>query len=55
MWPLSLAMPRYKESFLVTFADKYSATIEVFLGYKKIFSHRKHSVAMNTVSLSNKN
>lgn len=29
MWPLSNGMPRYKESYVVTFADKYCATVEI--------------------------
>lgn len=29
MWPLTLSTPRYKESFLVSFVDKYLATKEI--------------------------
>ena len=35
MWPLTLALPKYKESFVVTFADKYSALHESIEHYKK--------------------
>ncbi len=52
MWPLSLSMPRYKESYLVTFADKYSATVEVFLGLRRVLSHRKQTVVLNTVNIN---
>lgn len=30
MWPVTLPLPRYKESFIITFADKYSALKESF-------------------------
>lgn len=29
MWPLSKGMPKYKESYAVTIADKYAAALEV--------------------------
>lgn len=29
MWPLSYGFPRYKESVIVTIADKYCATVEI--------------------------
>lgn len=28
MWPVTFALPRYKESFIITFVDKYCATKE---------------------------
>lgn len=36
MWPLTISPPAYKESIIVTLADKVSATMEVFsgMGYK---------------------
>jgi len=30
MWPLTIRFPRYRESFIVTLADKYCALIELF-------------------------
>ena len=30
MWPLTLRLPRYKESYLVSFADKYCSILEIF-------------------------
>lgn len=37
MWPLTIRFPRYSESYIVTFVDKYCATREFFrfLKYKK--------------------
>lgn len=37
MWPLTIALPRFSESYIVTFVDKYCATREFFrfLKYKK--------------------
>lgn len=34
MWPVTLLPPVYKESMLVTLADKFSASVEIFLGFK---------------------
>ena len=30
MWPVTLSLPKYKESYIVTIMDKYSACIETF-------------------------
>lgn len=35
MWPLTLPLPRYRESFIVTLVDKYCATAEIFKSIKK--------------------
>ena len=35
MWPLTLPLPRYPESFIITLADKYSALYESFSYYKR--------------------
>ena len=35
MWPLTLSFPRYKESFIITFVDKYCAIMESFEHYFK--------------------
>ena len=35
MWPLTVIPPRYKEGFVVTFADKYCATREVLYSVNK--------------------
>ncbi len=48
MWPLCMSAPMYLESYLVTFADKYSATIEVFVGMKKFAPSKKKSLANST-------
>ena len=33
MWPLTLSFPKYAESLLVTFVDKYATLLEVFRKY----------------------
>ena len=35
MWPVTIKFPKYKESFIITIADKYSAIMESFQYYKK--------------------
>lgn len=35
MWPVTLALPKYKETYVITLVDKYSAIIESFSYYKK--------------------
>lgn len=30
MWPLTIRLPKYKESFIVSFVDKYCSTAEIF-------------------------
>jgi uncharacterized protein len=35
MWPLTIRMPRYKESFVVLIIDKYCASMEIFSLYNK--------------------
>ena len=37
MWPVTLAFPKYKESFIVTFVDKYSAIFESLKYYHSLF------------------
>ena len=38
MWPVTLAFPRYIESYIVTFIDKYCATHEILKTIKKVKS-----------------
>jgi uncharacterized protein len=35
MWPLTLIPPKYKESFIVSFADKYLSSKEFINEFKK--------------------
>ena len=35
MWPLTVIPPKYRESFIVTLVDKYCATFELFMCFKK--------------------
>ncbi len=45
MWPVTISIPKYRESLVVTFADKYSATRETFfymlnlLHTKKVYKY----------------
>ena len=41
MWPLTLSLPKYKESFIVTLADKYSTFIETKEYYKHNYKLQK--------------
>lgn len=34
MWPVTIRLPKYKESFIITFVDKYCALQESFKAYK---------------------
>lgn len=40
MWPLTLVVPKYKESFIVSFADKYLSSKEFIGEFKKRRKHR---------------
>lgn len=41
MWPVTLRFPRYLESFIVTFVDKYSALQESFVFYLSFLQKKK--------------
>jgi uncharacterized membrane protein len=41
MWPLTLVPPKYKESFIVSFADKYLASKEFFDKFKQNNGRRR--------------
>ena len=40
MWPLTIVPPKYKESFVVTFADKYCAAREVLYSKNKKYKEK---------------
>ena len=40
MWPVNLTFPKYLESFIVTFVDKYSALQESFIFYNSYLSKK---------------
>ena len=42
MWPLTLKLPKYKESFIITFVDKYCALSESYSVYFKRFFNKKY-------------
>lgn len=41
MWPVTLKFPKYPESFIVTFVDKYSALQESFIFYNSFLTKKK--------------
>ena len=50
MWPcISLSRPRFKESMVVSFSDKFCAVIEATLG-ASLFAARKSSAAANSIA-----
>jgi uncharacterized protein len=44
MWPLSSGMPKYKESYAVTIADKYCATAEIFSQFTQSLKRKVYAV-----------
>lgn len=40
MWPITIKLPKYKESYVIVFADKYSAILEGIQYYKKKYSFK---------------
>ena len=46
MWPVTPKFPRYKETYIITLVDKYSAVAEALIGKKiKIINVLKESIA----------
>ena len=41
MWPVTLKLPKYSESYIITLVDKYSAVRESFRHYSKILFSKK--------------
>ena len=35
MWPMTVVLPSYLESYIVTLVDKYCATVEFLKGFRK--------------------
>lgn len=44
MWPLTLVPPMYKESFIVSFADKYLSSVEFINEYKRRINHQARRI-----------
>lgn len=40
MWPLTVILPKYKESWVVVFSDKYCATLEVLYSTNRKFKSK---------------
>lgn len=45
MWPLTIKLPKYKESYIITLVDKYCAISESFATYSKKFLKLKSRTA----------
>jgi len=41
MWPITPSLPKYKESFIVTFVDKYSAVRETLSSFENTTIYKK--------------
>lgn len=41
MWPVTLSIPKYKETFILTLVDKYCATNETLLGFQNKYLNKK--------------
>ena len=41
MWPVTIRLPKYKESYVIVFADKYSAILEGIQYYKKKYKFKR--------------
>ena len=48
MWPLYPGMPRYKESYAVTLADKYAATLEVATQWSRTLGNASTKTAKSS-------
>lgn len=42
MWPVTLKLPKYPESYIITFVDKYSAIMESLRYYIKVLSFKNY-------------
>jgi len=45
MWPITLRLPKYKETWLIVAVDKYCAFMEFFQIERKIAARRRHILA----------
>lgn len=49
MWPLYPGIPKYKESYAVTLADKYAATLEVATQWSKTIGQMSSKTAKHSI------
>lgn len=48
MWPITIFLPTYKESYIVTLVDKYCATNEIFKNLKNKLHFKKQNLLLST-------
>lgn len=41
MWPVTISLPKYKESYIITFTDKFSTLKETYQFYDKLLKRNK--------------
>jgi len=41
MWPVTISLPKYKESYIITFIDKFSTIQETFNFYNNLLKTKK--------------
>lgn len=51
MWPLSLRLPRYRETYVITLVDKFCACAEVVAHFFKISAQQMHVATAFTAML----
>lgn len=44
MWPLTPTPPKYREAFVVSFMDKYCATIELVYSFSESYRNKFHEI-----------
>lgn len=44
MWPLTVKLPKYAESYVIVMIDKYAAMLEFGVHFKNVLSNTVHSI-----------